>query len=172
MAAPFYQLLSQNFKLYTQIMKKSCQLYHWNISWIWPALDFSVGSVVKNLPTMWETQVWFLGWEDPLEEEVATHSSILAWRISWTEEPSRLQSMGSQRIGHRWATNTFISLTTYLIQTAICFHRNNFSDLLIGYSFKFLLPHSTFIKAIHFHLLKSRHGSLLIKALLQFNISE
>ena len=94
MAAPFYQLLSQNFKLYTQIMKKSCQLYHWNISWIWPMLDFPVGSVVKNLPTMWETQVWFLGWEDPLEEEVATHSTILAWRIAWTEELSKLQPRG------------------------------------------------------------------------------
>ena len=94
MAAPFYQLLSQNFKLYTQIMKKSCQLYHWNISWIWPVLDFPVGSVVKNLPTMWETQVWFLGWEDPLEEEVATHSTILAWRIAWTEELSKLQPRG------------------------------------------------------------------------------
>ena len=94
MAAPFYQLLSQNFKLYTQIMKKSCQLYHWNISWIWPMLDFPVGSVVKNLPTMWETQVWFLGWEDPLEEEVATHSRILAWRIAWTEELSKLQPRG------------------------------------------------------------------------------
>ena len=94
MAAPFYQLLSQNFKLYTQIMKKSCQLYHWNISWIWPVLDFPVGSVVKNLPTMWETQVWFLGWEDPLEEEVATHSRILAWRIAWTEELSKLQPRG------------------------------------------------------------------------------
>ena len=49
------------------------------------------------------TQVWFLGWEDPLEEEMATHSSILAWEISWTEEPGRLQSMRPQRIGHDWA---------------------------------------------------------------------
>ena len=52
---------------------------------------------------MWEMQVMrvrYLGWEDPLEEEMATHSSILAWRIPWTEEPDRLQSMGLQRIGH------------------------------------------------------------------------
>ena len=52
-----------------------------------------------------------LGWipaqEVPLEKEIATHSSILAWEISWTEEPGRLQSMGSQRVGHNWATNTF-----------------------------------------------------------------
>ena len=48
---------------------------------------------------MWETQVQFLGWEDPLEEEMATHSSILAWRIPWSEEPGGLQSMGSQTVG-------------------------------------------------------------------------
>ena len=52
-----------------------------------------------------ETRVWFLGWEeDPLEEETATHSSIRAWRIPWTEEPSRLQSMGSWRVRHNWTT--------------------------------------------------------------------
>ena len=51
---------------------------------------------VKNLPAMQEIQVQFLGQEDPMEKEMATHSSILAWRIPWTEEPSRLQSMGSQ----------------------------------------------------------------------------
>ena len=55
---------------------------------------------VKNLPAMWETWVRSLGWEDPLEKEIAIHSSILAWRIPWTEEPGRLQSMGSQRVGH------------------------------------------------------------------------
>ena len=55
---------------------------------------------LKRLPPMWETRVQSLGWEDPLEEEMATHSSILAWRIAWTEEPGRLQSAGSQRVGH------------------------------------------------------------------------
>ena len=54
---------------------------------------------------MWETQVQSLGWEDPLEKEMATHSSILAWKIPWVEEPGRLQSMGSQRVGHDWATS-------------------------------------------------------------------
>ena len=54
---------------------------------------------VKHLPTMRETRVRSLVWEDPLEKELATHSSILAWRIPWTEEPGRLQSMGSQRVG-------------------------------------------------------------------------
>ena len=56
--------------------------------------------MVKNLPAMQEIQVLSLGWEDPLEREMATHSSIPAWRIPWTEEPSGLQSMGSQRVGH------------------------------------------------------------------------
>jgi len=59
-----------------------------------------VAHMVKNLPAMWETQVQSLGQEDPLEEEMATHSSILAWRIPWTKEPGRLQSMGSQRVGN------------------------------------------------------------------------
>ena len=56
---------------------------------------------VKNLPGMQETQVQFLGWEDRLEKEMATHSSVLAWRIPWTKEPGiGLQSMGSQRVGY------------------------------------------------------------------------
>ena len=58
-----------------------------------------MAQVVKNLPMMWETWVPSLGWEDPLEKGMATHSSILLWRIPWTEEPGRLQSMGSQRVG-------------------------------------------------------------------------
>ena len=56
--------------------------------------------MVKNPPAMQETWVLSLGWEEPREKEVTTHSSILAWRIPWTEEPARLQSMGSQRVGH------------------------------------------------------------------------
>ena len=59
-----------------------------------------VAQLVKNLPAMWETWVRSLGWEDPLEEGMATDSSILAWRIPWTEEPGGLQSMGLQRVGH------------------------------------------------------------------------
>ena len=56
--------------------------------------------MVKCLPAMQETQVRSLGWEDSLKKEMATHSSILAWEISWTEEPGGLQSMGLQRVGH------------------------------------------------------------------------
>ena len=59
-----------------------------------------VAKIVKSLPAVQETRVWSLGQEDPLEKEVATHSSILDWKIWWTEEPGRLQSMGSQRGGH------------------------------------------------------------------------
>ena len=60
----------------------------------------SVGKEVKNLPAMQETWVQSLGQEDPLEKELATHSSTLAWKILWTEDPGRLQSIGSQRVGH------------------------------------------------------------------------
>ena len=56
--------------------------------------------MVKRLSTMWETQVRSLGWEDPLEKEMAIHSSTIAWKIPWTEEPGRRQSIGSQRVGH------------------------------------------------------------------------
>ena len=59
-----------------------------------------VAQVVKLLPAMRETWVQFLGWEDPLEKKVAIHSSTLAWKIPRMEEPDRLQSMGSQRVGH------------------------------------------------------------------------
>ena len=59
-----------------------------------------MAQVVKRLSTMQETQVRSLGQEDPLEKEMAIHSSTFAWKISWTEEPARLQSMGSQRVGH------------------------------------------------------------------------
>ena len=66
--------------------------------------SFSASALVvqrlKHLPAMWETWVPSLGWEDPLEEGMETHCSILAWRILWTEEPGGLQSMGLQRVGH------------------------------------------------------------------------
>ena len=71
---------------------------------------FSCLQMVKNLPAMPETWVLSQGWEDPLKKGMATHSSILAWRIPWTEEPGRLQSMGSQRVRHAWTT--FIHVTS------------------------------------------------------------
>ena len=64
------------------------------------AIDFPVAQMVKNLPVRQETRVQSLGWEVPLEKGMALHSSILSWRIPWTEKPGRLQSVGSQRVGH------------------------------------------------------------------------
>ena len=69
-----------------------------------------VVQMVKSLPTIQETRVQSLGREDPLEKELATHPSILAWRIPWTEEPGGLQSMGLQTVRHDWVTNTSTSL--------------------------------------------------------------
>ena len=63
-------------------------------------LPMLLAQTVKNPPAMQETQVRSLDWEDPLDEGMATHFSILAWRVSWTEEPGGLQSIGSQRVGH------------------------------------------------------------------------
>jgi len=75
-----------------------------------------VAQMVKHLPTMWETWVRSLGWEDLLEKEMATHSSTLAWRIPQMEEPGRLHSMGSQRVRHNWETK--LNRTEYSILTA------------------------------------------------------
>ena len=88
---------------------------------------FITAQRVKHLPVMQKTQVQSLGWEDPLEKEMATHSSILAWRILWTEEPGGLQSMGSQRVRQDWATTltlTYLVTKSYLTllwpQTPLC----------------------------------------------------
>ena len=85
------------------------------ISWLptfafqYPMMRASlVAQRLKHLPAMWEIWVRSLGREDPLEKEMETHSSILAWRIPWTEEPGRLQSMGSQRVRHDWATSLLL----------------------------------------------------------------
>ena len=74
-----------------------------------------VAQTVKHLPAMWETRVRSLGQEDPLEKEMATHSSTLACKIPWTEEPGRLQSRGSQRVGHDWAISHGHTVVVYLL---------------------------------------------------------
>ena len=74
---------------------------------LWTSL---MAQTAKRLPTMWKTWVQSLGREDLLEKEMATHSSILAWKTPWMEEPRRLQSIGSQRVGHNWATSLSLSL--------------------------------------------------------------
>ena len=90
---------------------------------------------VKNLPAVQEMQetrvVRALDWEDPLEEGMATHSSILAWRISWTEEPGRLQSAGSQRVRHDLAHTNKAIMNILVHVSILVFFKNNF---LILYS--------------------------------------
>ena len=79
--------------------------------------------MVKWLPAMWAISVQFLAWEDPLEKEMATHSSTLAWKIPCTEEPCKLQSMGSQRVGHDWATSlpfTGVYCTVLCLVAQLC----------------------------------------------------
>ena len=78
-----------------------------NIDLLW---THCMAQTVKRLPAVRETWVQSLGWEDPLEKQMATHSSTLAWRIPWMEEPGGLQSMGSQRVGHHWATSLSLEL--------------------------------------------------------------
>ena len=78
-----------------------------------------VAQTIKNPPTVQETWIQPLGWEDLLEKGMATHSSILAWRIPGTEELGRLQSMGSQRVGHNRATNKTTSMTVSLCKGKI-----------------------------------------------------
>ena len=90
---------------------------------------FPGGSVVKKLPAMQETQVQPLSLEDCLEKEMATHSSILAWRLPWTEEPGRLQSMGSQRVGH----NLEIKLPPPLPNTQMSTSKTRESELVGGF---------------------------------------
>ena len=81
----------------------SLRIFH---SLLWSTQSTSlVAQMVKSLTTMQETQDRSLGWEDPLEKEMATHSSTLAWKIPWMEEYGRLQSMGSQRVRHDWVTS-------------------------------------------------------------------
>ena len=89
-----------------------------------------VAQMAKHLPTIQETRVQSLGWEDLLEKEMATHSSILAWKIPQTEKPGSLQSMGSQRVGHDWAT----SLSVYL-----CISGSSFIHIISADSDEFLL---------------------------------
>ena len=82
--------------------------YHSTTYWV-----SLVAQMVKNLLAVQETWFWTLGWEDPLEKGVTTYSSILAWRIPWTEEPGGLQSMGLQGVRQDWATNTHTHTHTH-----------------------------------------------------------
>ena len=81
-----------------------------------PSTASLVAQMVKNLPEMGGTRVWSIGWEDPLEKGMATHSSLLAWRIPWTEEPGGLQSMGLQRVRHDLAINTLLGYNWHRVK--------------------------------------------------------
>ena len=93
------------------VAKSRTRLNNWTeLNWVTPRKKASlVAQRVKHLPEMWETSVPSLGREDPLEKEMATHSNILAWRISRTEEPGRLKFMGSQRVEHDWAASLWVT---------------------------------------------------------------
>ena len=97
-----------------------------------------IAQSVKNLPAMKETQVWFLGQEDPLEKERATHSGILAWEIPWTEEPGGLQSMGSRSVRHDW--NNFTHSTCASMD---CVPRYGFWALKLDFLLCTLASHFT-----------------------------
>ena len=102
-------LLKENKRVILKRYASPCSLQHnlqqliyWkNVSLQWASL---LAQMVKDLPALWETWVWSLGWEDPLEEGMATHSNILAWRIPMDRGACSLQSVGSQRVRHDWAT--------------------------------------------------------------------
>ena len=102
---------------------------------------FSCGSEVKNLPAMQEAQIWSLGWEEPLEKVMVTHSTILAWRIPWTGEPGRLQFIGLQRIRHNWVTFTskyntwYFHIHAFLFQCINCAFYYSTSWIFLDTSF-------------------------------------
>ena len=115
-----------------------------------------VAQMVKNLPAMWETLVWALGQEDPLKEEMATHSSILAWRIPWTEEPGGLQSMGSQRVRQDWVTNIFTFTLANQPTFPAFVSRSVQKKLICSENLLFVVGKNLYIKlgCSHFYILK------------------
>ena len=133
-----------------------------------------VNQMIKNLPAMQETQVQFLGQEDPLGKGVVTHSSTLAWRIPWTEEPGRLESMGLQGVWHDWATNTSTFLNFHTPQSK-CSVNILFPDLIhylyhlpqpCGWFPSFELPdyhwNESFFETVYPFVLPSRLGRVWV----------
>ena len=119
-------LRSWKERLSSQQWLPSCTAARCELSfslWLFlPSGIFLVAQMVKNLPAMQETWVRSLGQEDPLEKGMATHSTILAWRIPWTEEPGGLQSMRSQRVRHDWTTDTFTLYMFLWCRWSFCHH--------------------------------------------------
>ena len=94
---------------YSSLIIDLCQIPKiWKTSLyvLWDSRASPVAQMVKNLPAVLKTQFQSMAWEDPLEEGMATQSSITAWKTPWTEEPGGVQFMGLHRVGHNWATNT------------------------------------------------------------------
>ena len=116
------------------------------IVYAWASL---VAQMVKNLLTMWETCVWSLGWEDPLEEDMATHFSIVAWRIPMDRGAGGLQFMGSQRVGHDWVTkhkrDELVKCPNFRIDSIISVHIKNHIYLVGIFS-------GNVIQTLHIHL--------------------
>ena len=104
-----------------------------------------VAQMVKHLPAMQETWVHSLGWEDLLEKEMATHSSILAWRIPRMEEPGRLQSMGSQRVGHDWVTSLSFLMYAYTRTLTQCIWMYEFASVATGVCFSLLVKSTLWV---------------------------
>ena len=101
-----YQMFSWVLSWRSMSFLRFNQLYVGNCSWVWDGKDFPGGVNGKEPNSQYrrhEMWVQSLGWDDPLEEGMATHSHILAWRTPWTEEPGGLRSVGSQRVGHDWS---------------------------------------------------------------------
>ena len=119
-------------------MRYSCL---WAIPHIWALWTSLVAQLVKNPPEMRETWVQSLGWENPLEKGMTTHSSILTWRIPWTKEPGGLQSMGSQWVRHDWETNIFtfslFILSTVLILINTIYTRKRCGQMIFIYFMNF-----------------------------------
>ena len=89
-----------------------------------------MGQTVRRLSVMQKTRVWSLGWEDPLEKEMAAHYSIVAWKIPWITEPGRLPSMGSQRVGHNWANSLSLSFSVIFISEVFYISTRNLDSSL------------------------------------------
>ena len=112
--------------------------------------------MVKNPPAMQETWVQSLDWKDTLEKEMATHSSILAWRISWTEEPGGLQSIGLQRVRHDWETKQS--------------YNNSYTDFLRSYTFMITLYRNNESCTFLFPVWKPFHVLVLLLEGIQCNV--
>ena len=114
--------------------------------------------MVKRLPARRKTWVQSLGQEDPLEKEMATHSSTLAWKILWTEEPGRLQSMGSQRVRHNWAT----SLIVYTVDLWTIWVWTEWLHLHTEFFNKYVLPDPLLVETSDAELWIWRGNSIVI----------